>query len=96
MFTEKFTLAAVMTLFASRVMLKSIVAVPLPTDSALVIGGVSFEGDNAAVNRIVELPGPLGEGDVVLELEPEQPAARSTPSTAITGRFIVCDTPFGG
>src|SRR5579864_6359246 len=94
MFTLKFAVAAVMTLFASRVMLKSIVAVPLPLDSALVMGGVSCAGVIAAVKRIVDVPGPLEDGDVVLELEPEQPVARSTPSTAIAGRFICCDTPF--
>ena len=37
----KFTVAAVIVPDASRVMLKSIVDVPLPTDSALEIGGVS-------------------------------------------------------
>src|SRR5258708_5852884 len=72
MFTWKFTVAAVMVLLASRVMLKSIVAVPLPVFSPFEIGGVSCEGDRAAVNRIVDVPGPVVEGDVVLELLPEQ------------------------
>ncbi len=35
---------------ASLVTLNVIVAVPVPVDSALAIGGTSFAGDSAAVN----------------------------------------------
>src|SRR4051812_44613593 len=93
MLTWKFTTAFVIVLLASRVTTKSIVAVPLPDASAFVIGGVSCAGDSAAVNRTLDVPAPVEEGDVVLELEPEQPAARSKPTTAIARRFMCCDTP---
>src|SRR5438067_13342042 len=80
--TWKLTVEAVMTLLASRVIVKSIVAVPVPVDSALVIGGVSCDAARAAVKRTLDVPGPLVEGAVVDELEPEQPAAKMTPTIA--------------
>jgi hypothetical protein len=73
-------------------MMKSIVAVPLPVASAFVIGGVSCEGDSAAVNRVVVEP-PGVEGDEVVELEPEQPVKRSTPNSPIARRFICGGAP---
>src|SRR6476620_6346097 len=81
-FTWKLTVDAVMTLLASRVIVKSIVAVPVPVDSALLMGGVSCDAASAAVKRTFDVPGPLVEGDVVVELELEQPAARITPTLA--------------
>src|SRR5882757_714905 len=89
MFTWKFTTAAVITLAASRVMTKSIAAVPLPTDSPFVIGGVSCEGDSAAVNRVVVVPAVV---DVDGELELEQPAARRTETSAIDRRGMCSDS----
>jgi hypothetical protein len=54
--TVKFTTAAVIAPEASRVMLKSIVAAPLPEFSELLIGGVSCAGNKLAVNRVVVVP----------------------------------------
>src|ERR1051325_4890752 len=53
--TLKFTTAFVIVLVASRVIAKSMVAVPLPVDSAFAIGGVSFAGERAAVNRTLDV-----------------------------------------
>jgi hypothetical protein len=66
-------------------MLKSIVEVPLPTDSAFAIGGVSWAGNRVAVNRVVVVPAVEDEG---VELLDEQPAASRRPSTAMDRRFI--------
>jgi hypothetical protein len=66
-------------------MLKSIVDVPLPTDSALEIGGVSWDGDRVAVNRVVVVPAWVVDG---VELLDEQPAARRRPNTAMVRRLI--------
>src|SRR5882724_9911873 len=90
MFTWKFATAAVIALAASRVMTKSIAAVPLPTDSPLVIGGVSCEGDSVAVNRVVVVPAPVVDVDGELELE--QPAARRTETSAIERRGMCSDS----
>src|SRR5436190_8507537 len=66
--TWKFTTAFVIVLLASRVTTKSMVAVPLPVDSAFVMGGVSCAGESAAVNRTLLVPAPVVDGDVELEL----------------------------
>ena len=71
-------------------MLKSIVEVPLPADSAFAIGGVSWAGNSVAVNRVTVVPAVV-EG---VELLDEQPAARSRPRTAMDSRFMCCVTPF--
>src|SRR5215510_1655199 len=80
--TVKFTFAAVIVPVASRVMLKSIVDVPLPAASAPAIGGFSWAGERAAVNRVVVVPAVVFEDDGV-ELLDEQPAARRRPNTAM-------------
>src|SRR5438445_333019 len=84
MFTTKVAVAAVMLFAASRVTTKVIVASPLATDSAFVIGGTSLAGDSVAVN--VGLVGVVGVGELLL-LQPAANRAR----TIATGdrRFIV-------
>src|SRR5580765_6149628 len=81
----KFTVAAVIVPEASRVMLKSIVAVPLPAASGPEMAtGVSWAGDSVAVNRVVVVPAVEDEG---VELLDEQPAARRRPSATMDRRF---------
>jgi len=57
--------------------------VPLPLESALVIGGTSFEGFNAAVNTIV-FDGPEGADGLL-----PHAAARIPAAAMIAYRFIV-------
>jgi hypothetical protein len=82
--TTKVTVAAVMLLAASLVTTIVIVALPDTVDSAFVIGGTSFAGDNVAVN--VGLVGVVGVGELLLL----QPAASRASTTAMGDRrFIV-------
>src|SRR5437867_5765900 len=65
---EKLTVAAVIVPEASRVTLKSIVAVPLPAASGPVMAaGVSWAGDSVAVNRVVVVPAVEVEGVELLD-----------------------------
>jgi hypothetical protein len=84
--TVKLTVAAVIVPEASRVMLKSIVDVPLPVASGPEIAtGVSWAGNRVAVNRVGVVPAVEDEG---VELLDEQPAARRRPSATMDRRFI--------
>src|SRR5947209_11468342 len=88
-FATKVTLAAV-TLPPLVVVSKVMVAVPVPDDSALVIGGTSFDGRSAAVK--VGLVGvPDGDVDVLDgDVELPQPAAMNASAiSAVASRFMV-------
>jgi hypothetical protein len=79
-FATKVTDAAVM--FAPLVVVsKVMVAEPEPDDSALVIGGTSFEGNNWALN--VGFVGP--DGDVEL---PQPAATNESAMTVVDSRFM--------
>ena len=87
MLAVKSTLAVEMFPEASFVTLNTIVAVPEPTDSALVIGGVSFAGDSVAVKVGAPLVGLVDDED-----EPH-PAAHSAKTTARTDILFIEQPP---
>src|SRR5215470_4958207 len=75
-FTANVAVAEVIFPDESFVVFRVIVAVPLPADSGPVIGGVSSDGRNAAVNVCVPLP----EGVAGMAGESEPPHAETIPS----------------
>src|ERR1019366_3074169 len=79
----KVTFAVVMLPAESFVTSNVIVALPVPVDSALVIGGVSLAGSSVAVK--VGLVGEVGEVDELLP----QPAANSARTAARADRRFI-------
>jgi len=83
MLTTKVAVAAVTLPAASLVAFIVIDALPDRTDSAFVIGGISFAGDICAVN--VGLVGVVEDGDV----EELQPMATRAAATASTDKRVI-------
>jgi len=88
-FATTVTFAPVMLLDASLVTSKVSVAVPDATDSAFVMAGTSFAGDNCAEKVI--LLGAVGVGAVS---EPPQPTANEAKATAIKDARVIGSTPY--
>src|SRR2546425_12969984 len=89
-FATTVTFAAVMLLDASLVTSKVSAAVPDDTDSAFVMAGTSFAGDNCAEN-VSLVGGAVGVGVVD---EPLQPTASNARTTARKDARVIGITPY--
>src|SRR5262245_27043391 len=86
--------AAVIALFASRVVRKTMVTLPAMLDSMFAMGGTSFCDDSATWNVVEYVPGPGdGDGDVTVPLSSSQAAAPALKRRIVARmhkRFISC------